>query len=42
MCKRNHEAYWFDDFSDMIEDYQIENPFLVSSTVQESDFEEVI
>ncbi|HUT63619.1 MAG TPA: KamA family radical SAM protein [Anaerolineae bacterium] len=42
VCKRNPEAYWFDDYTDMTEEYQMENPFLVSSTVQESDFEEVI
>lgn len=39
--KRNPEAYWFDDYTELIEDYSIENPFLVSATVREGDLETV-
>ncbi len=28
VCRRNPEAFWFDDYSEMVVDYRIENPFL--------------
>ena len=39
--KRKPEAYWFDDYTEQIEDYSIENPFLVSAAVREGDLETV-
>ena len=28
ICRRNPEAYWYDDYSEIIDEYNIENPFL--------------
>ncbi len=27
ICKRNPEAYWYDDYTEIIDEYRIENPF---------------